>query len=272
MQLIGQVDNINLINSWSKLPNFIIIQGNKNTGKHYFVLYLCEKFGLHYIKVKNTAKEVRNLINVMEPNSNTVYHLEDFDDASLQAKNALLKITEEPIPGNYIIITGGPQIKTLESRARKIIMSPYSFSEVQQLLQKYYSNETEQLKLYNSGINTPAKVEYYKDYTELLEVQKLAQRTFENLTLISPEFIITIMREFEDRYDNTVIDKCMLYLKMLISLIEQQLYNNSYYSYLDILNILLNGKKSLEKEPTLRRKMLIYNMFYQIYSLRSDTQ
>ena len=267
MQLIGQKNNINLINSWTKLPNFTIIQGDKNTGKHYLVLYLCEKFNMHYVKVNNTVKDVRNLINVMEPNSNTIYHLDNFDEASLQAKNALLKITEEPVPGNYIVITGGPQIKTLESRARRILMEPFTYND---LLSCFKSNipDIDAYKLFKVGINTPAKIEYYKKYDQLNEVLNLAINTFEKITYITPDTIIPILKEFDDRYDKGIIDKCLLYLDMLISLIENYILNTPYNSYLPILNIIMEYKNKLIKENTLRRKMLIFSMLYEIYILR----
>lgn len=271
MQLIGQKQNLELIGDWKQLPNFIIIQGDKNTGKHYMVLYLCELYKKYYVKVGNSVKEVRDLVNIMTPNSNTIYHFDNFDTASLQAKNALLKVTEETPPGNCIIITGGPQIKTLNSRARKIIMQPYIFEEMQPIMLKYFNiNLCE--TLFRAGINTPAKVEYYKNYEQLEEVLNLALSTFDILTYIKPEDGIKILTQFDDRYDKSVIDKCLLFLTMLINLIEHKINTSQYFSYYDILNIILETKSKLERENTLRRRMLLFNMFYDISSLRGDVQ
>lgn len=269
MQLIGQKENLNLINSWSKLPNFVIIQGDKNTGKHFMVLYLCEKFNLYYVKVNNSVKDIRNLINLMEPNSNTIYHLDNFDEASLQAKNALLKVTEEAVPGNYIVITGGPQIKTLESRARKLIMAPYSYEELSPLFVSEFPNMIQYEQLYKAGINTPAKIEYYKKYEQLNEVLNLANNIFEKITYITPELAIELLKDFDDKCEKDAIDKCLLFLSMLISLIENEITTKAYNSYLEILQIIITTKNKLIKEPTLRRKMLLFNMFYEIYLLRS---
>ena len=98
MQLIGQKNNLELIENWSSLPNFIIIQGDEHTGKSYFTLYLCNKFGLRYNKVKNGVNNVRSVIDLMGRDSKMLFHFDNFDSASIQAKNALLKITEEPVP------------------------------------------------------------------------------------------------------------------------------------------------------------------------------
>ena len=36
MQIIGQKSNLEIINNWKKLPQFIILQGDKHTGKNHF--------------------------------------------------------------------------------------------------------------------------------------------------------------------------------------------------------------------------------------------
>lgn len=266
MQLIGQENNLEIIDKWSKLPNFLIIQGEEHSGKNYFVLFLCQKFNLHYKEVSKSVKDIRNLLDVMIPNSNTVYHLKDFDSASLQAKNALLKVTEEPVPGNYIIITGGPQIKTLQSRARLIIMSPYKYESLLDLYKKYYYN-IDSKKLYDVGINTPAKIEYYKDCEKIEELIINAYNIFSRITYIGAVDYVPIMQLFDSRYEKDSIDLCMLFLQMLINLIENKIYDKMQYSYYDILNIVIKVKNQLKREYTLNRKLLILKMFYGIESL-----
>lgn len=264
MQLIGQVNNLDMINRWDKLPNFVIIQGDEHTGKKYMVTYLCNKFKLHYVPIKNSVKEVRSLIDIMVPDSNTVYHFKNFDKASIQAKNALLKITEEPVPGNYIVITGGPQIKTLESRARRILMEPYTLSEMKSYMRPFFPEESDQVKLYNAGINTPAKVNFYKKYEHIQQLLDYAYEVFGKLTYLSPNTYIPMLKMFEDKYDNDKTDACLLFINMLINIIESNIKDKHYYSYKPMLSVLLNGKKALLREPTLRRKMLLFRMFYTI--------
>lgn len=265
MQLIGQKNNLELINKWNVLPNFIIIQGDKHTGKTNMVLYLCQKFGLNYVSVNKSVKEVRGLISIMKPNSNVLYHFKDFDDATLQAKNALLKITEEPIPGNYIVITGGPQLKTLESRARRILMEPYTKLEIKKYMQPYFPNESDQDKLIVAGINSPAKVNYYKKYEQIQQLIAYAYEIFSKITYINPSIFIPMLSRFEDRYTPDKIDAVALFLQILINIVQYNVKEKHYYSYNNVLNILLSSKKALEKEPTLKRKFLLFRTFYEIY-------
>lgn len=269
MQLIGQQLNLDIISKWNKFPNFLIIQGEEHTGKNYFLLYLCKLYKLHYIKVPISVKNIRELISQMVVNSNTVYHLDNFDKASPQAKSALLKITEEPMPGNYIVITGGPQIATLRSRARLIIMSPYKYEELNDLYSRYYP-ELDSLKLFKAGINTPAKIEYYKDCTQLKELLDSVYSIFSKITYIEAVDYIPILKLFSNRYEDDEVDICMLYINMLLQLISEKMLSSGKYSYYDILEVILKIKKQLSSENTLNRRLLLFKMFYEINSLHNS--
>lgn len=263
MQLIGQEDNLEIIKKWQTLPQFIIISGDEHTGKTYLVTYLCSLYKLHYYKMSNGISNVRKLIDIMEPDSNTLYHFKNFDQASIQAKNALLKITEEPVPGNYIVITGSSQLKTLESRARRLHMNPYSKKDVINYMHNYFENESLYEGLYSCGFNTPAKIVKYRDYENIEPLVNFTYDVFSKITYFSVDDIIVMLDKFDSRYEN--IDAFLLFLTMLINLIEYNMKQKHLYSYYNILNILIKGKSDLIHEPTLNRKFLLYRIFYSIY-------
>lgn len=265
MLLIGQKTNLELINRWDTLPQFMIIKGDKHTGKSYLTLYLCQKFGLHYTRMNNGIGDVRKLLDIMQPDSNVLYHFKDFHTASMRAKNALLKITEEPIRGNYIVITGGTQLKTLESRGRELVMSPYSQDEMVEYMTPYYNDSGLRNRLYIAGFNTPAKVEMYKKYEHIESLLNYVFDIFDKLTFLSIDEIIFMIHRFETKYDD--IDACLLFLNMLINVIEYNINVKHFYSYYNILNILIKNKQNLIYEPTLNRKLLLYRTFYDIYLL-----
>ena len=266
MQLVGQKSNLELINKWKELPNFIIIQGDEHTGKTYLATYLCKKFGKHYVAMKNGIADIRGLLDIMVENSNAVYHFKNFDKASMQAKNALLKITEETPAGNTIIITGDAQIGTLESRAIKLVMSAYSEEEMVEYLSKYYMFNTAK-NLYRAGINTPAKCMQYKSYEFIEQLVEYAYDIFEKLSYISIDALIMMLHRFEYRYDS--LDPCLLFIDMLINIIEYNIKTNLSYkhSYHNILELLIECKEDLIQDSTLNRKMLLYRTFYQIQLL-----
>lgn len=267
MQIIGQKSNLEIINNWKELPQFIILQGDKHTGKNHFIMYLCEKFNLKYVKMKNGVNDVREIIKLMSPGSNVLYHFKDFDKASIQAKNALLKITEEPIEGNYIVITGRTQIKTLESRARKIVMQAYSLDEMIPYMQPYYEERNLQEDLYVAGINTPSKIQMYAKYEQIIPLLKFANDIYKNITMLSDDDCIRLVSMFDSKYDE--VDAVHLFLDMLIHIIEFNIVNrNINNSYYDILNILIQAKESIERDYTLNRKFIVYRTFNTINLLR----
>ena len=270
MQIIGQKANIDLIDKWAEMSPFTIIQGDKNTGKTTLLLYMCEKYKLKYVKLNNSVKDIRELIKLMTPNSNTVYHFKDFNKASIQAKNALLKITEEPIPGNYIVITGESQIKTLESRARKIVMNTYLLDEMIDFMKQYYEDETTRINLYRAGINTPTKVIKYSKYEAVVPLLEYAIDLFKKITYISDDDCVNTVARFDNKYDE--IDACILFLDMLIHLIESDINSRYLFDYYDVLNVLVSAKESLESDHTLNRKLVLYRALYTISIMESKRQ
>ena len=267
MLLIGQKNNLEIIDSWTDLPSFLIIQGDTHAGKEYMTLYLCEKFNLRFVKMKNGINDVREMITYITPYSNTLYFFEDFDKASIQAKNSLLKITEETVPGNYIVISGHSQIKTLESRAKKIIMEPYTYEDMVNYCYGGHFEPKNYEKLYKCGINTPSKVVIYETVPDLEDLINFSMDVFDKITYITPTLLFKIVYNFENRYDNDKVDKCMLFLEILINLISDKIHNNYRYSYRGILQIITKYKNELQLEYTLKRRMLLFKMFYEIQKL-----
>lgn len=315
MFIIGQKNNLDIIDRWKTLPQFLIIQGDRHTGRTYLILYLCKKFKLTYHLMSNSVSDVRELLSKMKPNSNMIYHFKNFEEASNEAKNALLKITEEPIPGNYIIITGGPQIKTLESRAKRILMEPYTQQDMEhyinsldeikteEIIDIEASNEKEQEidlgALYNddsdevvapvkkeveeeivftpetidiifkSGINTPAKFNYYSKYSRLVRICKYAQNVTDFITYVTPEDFIMMLKCFDDRIEYGQVDTLLLFLNVLISNIEYKMKEKRQTSYKYILNTLIENKRLLIRQPTCKRKLLLFKLMYEIYIERN---
>lgn len=269
MQLVGQIKNLEIIEKWDKIPNFIIIQGDANTGKTYMTKYICAKFKMTYVYVDNSINSVRCLISNMSEGANVLYHFKDFDKASVQAKNALLKITEETPKGNTIVITGGSQLATLESRAKKIIMNPYTKEDMIIYMSKYFK-ENKVLDYYKAGFNTPSKVLKYKDFENIDNLLDYAYNIFEHLSVLNIDTVIYLTHRFENNYAD--IDPTLIFLNMLINIINyKSKYELQYrYSFQNVLDNLIECKNKLIKNNNLNRKMLLYRTFYNIMLLKGD--
>lgn len=267
MQYIGQEKNINIIRRWQQLPNFIIIQGDKNTGKTYLVEYMSNYFKKKYIKLNNNVESVRTLINNVGDGANAIYHFKDFDNASIQAKNTLLKITEETPKEVTIVITGSHQLPTLESRATQLIMSAYNIDDLRPLLEENF-NTTEIDKCIIAGFDTPTKIQLYKSYEHIDELLNFAFESFQYIINLKMIDVISITNSFNTRYLDT-IDSSLLYLTMLINIINYKSKNELQYKYSfhNILKILIKAKEDIINNNNLNRKFIIYSALYQIKNL-----
>ena len=63
--LVGQKDNMTIIDKWETLPQFLIIQGDQHTGKSFFAKYLAQRFDLMYKSTDVKVSEVRDVIKGM---------------------------------------------------------------------------------------------------------------------------------------------------------------------------------------------------------------
>lgn len=136
--MIGQ------LNLWSQFvsmiqtgefPRFIIIVGDRGSGKKLIARKLCKEIsnGL-YEECGIKIDEIRSLISdVYKIHSLAVYLIPDADNMSIAAKNALLKITEEPPNNSFFIMTlesVNNTLDTIRSRAAIFYMDRYTSDEI----------------------------------------------------------------------------------------------------------------------------------------------
>lgn len=135
--MVGQKKNLKTVIQWrlnKSIPRFIIIEGDVGSGRLTLAKIIMKLLGNGVICENNSKEAVKNAIrmsyNITQP---TVYIFRDVDDMSVYAKNALLKVVEEPPNKSYFIMTvkdSSNLIGTLWSRAVKLKMEPYSQAEL----------------------------------------------------------------------------------------------------------------------------------------------
>ena len=137
--MIGQIHNKMKIDYWAErnsFPRFIVITGREGFGKATMVKYITDKMR-HYIvyadiSVDSVREIIKNSYNLVSP---TVYIFLNAHKMSAQAKNALLKVTEEPPNMAYFILTSNNMeqlLPTLESRCVHLLLEPYTESELKE--------------------------------------------------------------------------------------------------------------------------------------------
>lgn len=150
--MIGQKNNINTLIKWrcnKSVPRFIIISGDIGSGRLTLAKIIIKMINAKGIIMGNSIAEVRetieNAYTITEP---TCYIFRNADDMKNEAKNALLKVVEEPPNNTYFIMTVeniDNMLGTIKSRGTVISMEPYSQKELRSVCEddfilKYATN------------------------------------------------------------------------------------------------------------------------------------
>lgn len=150
--MIGQKNNINTLIQWrcnKSLPRFIIISGEEGSGRLTFAKAIMSMLHIAGIISDCTIEDVRRTIEyAYEYTAPTMYIFRNADDMSVAAKNALLKVVEEPPNNAYFIMTVqniDNMLGTIRSRGTIIKMEHYTMQELRsvsedELKLKYCTN------------------------------------------------------------------------------------------------------------------------------------
>lgn len=135
--MIGQKNNIQTLIQWrcnKSVPRFIIISGVQGSGRLTLAKIIIKMINAKGIIMENSIAEVRetieNAYTITEP---TCYIFRNADDMKNEAKNALLKVVEEPPNNAYFIMTVhniDNMLGTIRSRGTVIKMEPYTMQEL----------------------------------------------------------------------------------------------------------------------------------------------
>lgn len=168
--MIGQIQLIKTVSSQIEtdtFPQFSIFTGEHGSGKKELIKVLIKHFGDCVVYNSNIGvADVREAITYMyNVNRRSIFTFYDVDTMSIQAKNALLKVAEEPPKNVYIIMTVSDintVLDTIKSRASIYSLDPYSREELLQ-----YAHDVINAKHDDDLIcqlcNTPGEIKLFYD-------------------------------------------------------------------------------------------------------------
>lgn len=146
--MIGQKNNIQTLIQWrcnKSVPRFIIIAGDEGSGRLTFAKAILKTINAKGVIMGNSISDVRDTIEqayyITQP---TCYIFRDADDMKNEAKNALLKVVEEPPNNAYFIMTVhniDNMLSTIRSRGTVIKMEPYTMQELRSVSEDELSLE-----------------------------------------------------------------------------------------------------------------------------------
>lgn len=156
-----------------RLPNFLIIAGQKGSGKRtlvdeVFKTYKRRGNNATLVKFDIAVSDVRKAIELANNTKGSTLFcvFADADRMSLAAKNALLKIVEEPPKNVYFIVTLeslGNTLETIQSRATVVNMQPYTPTEIGEYAERHKFTSAE-MPIVANVCETPGEVDLLKEY------------------------------------------------------------------------------------------------------------
>ena len=229
--MIGQKNLLSSLNSLGdNFPRFSILVGPRGSGKKL----MCKEIGniisattyFSDIKVDDVRDVITNAYKcVGKP---TLYVFADADTMSPAAKNALLKVTEEPPTNAYFILTLtdlNNTLATIRSRGTVFYMDLYSTDEIIQYLNTVYPKEVAGEDIVREICSTPGEVDTIVK-SNVVDFYQYVEKVVDNIDKVSGSNSFKIASEVklkdtdEDKYD------LKLFWKAFMSVLTVRLADN----------------------------------------------
>lgn len=220
--MIGQIATLNTVDYWVKtdaVPRFMIISGPKGGGKATLSREICRRMKAYLVECELSVDAVRDAVkNCYKCAVPTVYLFRDADKMSTAAKNAMLKITEEPPRQAHFIVTvhnADNMLDTLRSRATNIAIAPYTADELDIFYHDYTHKKNRLIRDVCSVPGMMLEMEKI-DVDDLLEFCNTIVDNIQTVTGVNAFKIVQHIRlkEEGDGYDPELFFHCMKYTLM----------------------------------------------------------
>jgi len=221
--IIGQknvLDRIDNLVETNNFPRFCIIVGPPKSGKRLIANYISDKLNCQFVPSSIKIDDVRDVINssytVMD---NVCYMWANADDMSIGAKNAILKITEEPPLNSYFIITlrtTENMLPTILSRGTTLYLQPYTTDE----LSDYGNKRTFIVDDITANMcSTPGEINMIIQYGEE-KFLNFANSVLDNIGIASISNCLKLSNNFalkkdDDKYDISLFLHCISTLSLI---------------------------------------------------------
>lgn len=222
MYVCGQKRILNIIYNAvdnDRFPRFSIIVAPRGFGKRVISDYIARKLHANFVPCETTVESVRDVIvDSYTVSDKTVYMFADADDMSVIAKNALLKVTEEPPNSAYFVLTVcdiSNVLGTLISRGMVMYLDPYTVQELEDFADhKNYTFTEDDHKIVNQICTCPQDVISAAE-TEISDVYNLAESFVKYIgkANLANELKITTklkLKESTDGIDPTMFLRCII--------------------------------------------------------------
>lgn len=216
--MVGQkrlIESIEYSIEKGNFPKFSVLVGPKGSGKRTLAKYIGRKLPdcTTIVLEDNKIETIRMVIDDSRKNRGrpTLYVIPDADTMSVNAKNALLKITEEPPEDTYIIMTVINQytmLQTIMSRAYVMFMDNYMPYELREYALGYADMKVSDYDRVAEFCEVPGDIDNLKrcDIDKFLDFLDLV---IENIALVEGANAFKIgeklaLKDEENKFDLTL--------------------------------------------------------------------
>lgn len=220
--MIGQVNLLNELDDLiirSKYPQFMILCGPSGSGKELISKYICNKLGATFISCGNKVDEIRDIIQLAYGQIDKIlYFFDHGDNMSPQARNALLKIVEEPPTNAYFILTtedSNNVMPTLKSRGSIFNVDCYSPNDLIDYLNlNNYKPTNDEQDIIINICDTPGDIDKIVNLN-IIDFYNFVNLVLDNLGQVSGVNAFKIASKIKFKEDDSAPYDLQLFIKML---------------------------------------------------------
>jgi hypothetical protein len=185
---------------------------------------LADKLNCLKVEFEPTTEVVRKMIstiyNIKEP---CVYWCEDLDTMHVNAKNSLLKVTEETPKNAYIVLhCTSNTLGTLVSRSRVLTFESYTLEDYEQYCGIQNLQMPENSEILMQCCNSLNEFSYYVQTEKFIDAYLLANKVLEYISVVSVVNAFKILKSLALKKDEEGIEPDF-FLKVLINVYIQKL-------------------------------------------------
>lgn len=228
--MIGQKKLLSRIDQMvaAGFPRFTILAGPAG-GRGLVAAYIAKVMDAQYAGVGIKVDEIREAIAISYKQSTpTLYVIPDADRMSPAAKNALLKVTEEPPRQAYflmILADAASTLATLRSRGTVLSMDAYLPDELlEYAAHKKYELDEEEAQIVCNVCTTPSEVDMLVRY-EPKTFYSFAEKVIDNIGAVNGANAFKIANSFSFKEDDGKWD-VVLFLRVMMHLCRKRIYDN----------------------------------------------
>lgn len=229
--MVGQIDLYNKICGLKNFPRCSLLIGDKCCEQIELINKIGRNFNLKTLYVPDLGVEsIRKIIDMSyEVKSPTLYVFYRADNMSINAKNSLLKVIEEPPNNSYFMITlrqVNNTLPTIQSRAVIFTCDRYTVNELKQYYEGTKKYNGDLINLILTVCENPGDIDLLNEYNPQ-DFYVYVETVADNIDKVSTSNCFKIADKINFKNDDSKYD-LMLFWKMFIKICCDKRYIDLY--------------------------------------------